>query len=107
MDIYEENEATYVRMEISKVNNEDFDGIVVGSDKYEGEINHIEIPHVRTRTPSESLAESDQANLRPELGKLMRIARIARPGVIYDASAAAQTFSDGEIIDFLEKGKEI
>ena len=76
----------------------------MGSDKYDGEINHIEIPHARTRTPEEPLAEAGRANFRSELGKLMWIARIARPGVIYDALAAAQTFSDGEIIDFLEKG---
>ena len=36
----------------------------------------------------------------------MRIARIARPGVIYDASAAAQTFSDGELMYVLEKKGE-
>ena len=73
------------------------------SDKYENKINHIEIPHARTRTPKEPLAEAEQSDSRSELGKLMWIARIARPGVIYDASAATQTFPDGEIIDFLEK----
>ena len=75
--------------------------------KYEDEINHIEISHERTRAPKEPLAEADQSILRSELAKLMRIARIARPGAIYDASAAAQTFSDCEIIEFLEKGGEI
>ena len=30
----------------------------------------------------------------------MRIARIARPGAIYDASAKAPTFTEGEIGDF-------
>ena len=42
--------------------------------------------------------------MRSELGKLMRIARIARPDAIYDASAAARNFAsnkpknyDGEI----------
>ena len=34
----------------------------------------------------------------------MRIARIARPGAIYDASAAAQTFSGGGLLDVSEKG---
>ena len=42
--------------------------------------------------------------MRSGLGKLIWIARIARPGAIYGASAAAQTFSDGEIIGFLGKG---
>ena len=101
------NEAIYLGMEIPKVNNDDSDGIVSGSDKYEEKINHIEIPHARTRTPKEPLAEAERANSRPDLGKLMRIARIARPDVIYDALAAAQTFPDGEIIDFLEKGDAI
>ena len=35
----------------------------------------------------------------------MRIARIARRGATYDASAAAQTFSVGKMVDILE-GKE-
>ena len=34
----------------------------------------------------------------------MRIARIARPVAIYDASAAARTFSTGELIEFSEEG---
>ena len=36
--------------------------------------------------------ESEQFKLRSELGALMRIARIARPGSLYGASASAQTF---------------
>ena len=32
--------------------------------------------------------------MRSELGKLMRLARIARPGAIYDASAAARNFAN-------------
>ena len=37
----------------------------------------------------------------------MWIARIARPGAIYDASAAAQTFSGGKIIDVSEEKEDI
>ena len=37
----------------------------------------------------------------------MWIARIARPGAIYDASAAAQTFAEGELFDISERGAEI
>ena len=99
---YGENEATYLGMDISEVNNDDFDGIVAGSNKYEAEIYPIGIPNARTRNPKEPLGESDQSNLRSGLGKLMRLARITRPDAMYDASAAAQTFPDGGIIDFLE-----
>ena len=77
------------------------------SNKSDDEIIHIEISHARTRTPEEPLAEAEHAILRSELGKLMRIARIARPGVIYEESAAAQTFSGGELMDVLEKGDGI
>ena len=80
---------------ISKVPREDSDGAISDSDKYEDEINHIGISNARTRAPNEPLTGAGQAILRSELGKLMWIARIARPGAIYDASAAAQTFSDG------------
>ena len=37
----------------------------------------------------------------------MRIARIARPGAIYDSSAVAQTFSAGATIDILEEKDDI
>ena len=107
VDRYEEYGSTYLGMGISEINNEDSNGIVAGSNKYGDEVNPIEIPHFRTRAPNGPLAESDQANLRSELGKLIRIARIARPGVMYDALAAAQTFAEGEMIDFLENDGKI
>ena len=69
-------------------------GVALDSNNYEG-VNHIEIPHERTRAPSEQSAEDEQTILRSELGKLMWIARIAPPCAIYDDSAAAQAFSDG------------
>ena len=106
VDRYEEYGSTYLGMGISEINNEDSNGIVAGSNKYGDEVNPIEIPHFRTRAPNGPLAESDQANLRSELGKLIRIARIARPGVMYDALAAAQTFPDGEMIGFLENARK-
>ena len=37
----------------------------------------------------------------------MWIARIARPGAIYDASASSQTFPTGEMMDFLAEEEEI
>ena len=70
-------------------------------------INHIEIYHERTRAPKEQSTEDEQTILRSELGKLMRIARIARPGEIYDDSAAEQTFSDGAFLEVLEPCGEI
>ena len=36
----------------------------------------------------------------------MWVARTARPGAIYDASAAAQTFSVGEMVDILEEKED-
>ena len=33
----------------------------------------------------------------------MWIARIARPGAIYDASASSKTFPTGEVVDLLEE----
>ena len=77
--------------------------MVLASNKYEGEVNRIEIPHGRMMEPGEILTENEQTTLRSELGKLMWIARIARPGAIYDASASAQTFSTGEMMEFLEE----
>ena len=61
------------------------------------------MPHERMRSPNEPLAEDAQAISRSEIGNLVRIARIALPDAIYDASEAAQTFSGGGIIEVLER----
>ena len=53
--------------------------------------------------PGEILTGNEQAALISELGKLMWVARIARPGAIYDASESAQTFPTGEMMDFPEE----
>ena len=45
---------------------------------------------------TEALTEDEQSILRSELWELMRI---SRPGAIYESSAAAQTFTEGEICD--------
>ena len=61
--------------------NGEFDGVILDPDNYDDdEINHIEIYRERTRQPDEALAEADHAISRSELGKLMWVARIARPG---------------------------
>ena len=64
VDIYEESESTYLGIEIAKSNNSEFRGIIPDSDNYEDEIDHIEIPHERTRQPDEPLAEDEHAILR-------------------------------------------
>ena len=51
-----------------KINNVEFGGIIPDSGNYEGEINHIEISHERTRQPNEPLTEDEKADLRSELG---------------------------------------
>ena len=86
-----------------KTNNEEPDGIIPDSVNYGEEINHIEISHERTRTPNEPLAEDEQTISRSELGKLMRVARIALPGAIYDASAARKHFMGVNMIEVLEE----
>ena len=99
------NKATYLWMEIEKVSGSDSEGVILDSDNYEDKINHIEISHETTRQRNDALADAAQTISRSELWKLMWIARIARPGAIYDASAAALTFSAGKMIDISE-GKE-
>ena len=80
-------------------------GVILDPNNYEGGINHIEIPHERKRHRNEAITEEDHSIFRSELGKLMWIARIGRPGAIYDASAAAQTFSVGKWSICWEKKK--
>ena len=50
---------------------------------------------------------SDQSGSRSELWELMRIARVGRQGAIYDAPAAAQAFSEGELFDVSGKNENI
>ena len=69
----------------------------MGANRYGDKIKSIECSHARMRTPHEPLTEGELSILRMELGKLTWIARMARPGLIYDADAAAQEFPNGGI----------
>ena len=86
-------------MGIKKVSDSDFEGIILDPGNYEDEINQIEIPHERARKRNGALTEDEQTILRSGQRKSMWVARISRPGAIYDESAAAQTFSEGKMVD--------
>ena len=101
------NKSTYLGMGIGKVSDSDYEGIMSGSNNYEGKIDIIEIPRGVSKEMPDDLTGDAQANLRSELGRLMWIARIARPGAIYDASAAARTFTTEEIADFQNESASI
>ena len=103
-DSYEGNETIFTGMGIPKGNNEEFQGLSMGANRYEDKIKSIEISPARMRTPHEPLTEGDISISRTELGKLTRIARMARPELIYDSAAAAQVISNGEIINVSKKG---
>ena len=49
VDTFEENKATYIGMEIEKVDALDFKGVILDSNNYEDKINHIEIPQSRSK----------------------------------------------------------
>ena len=85
VDRYGRNRATYLCIEIAKVRDPDCDGLILDPDNYGDKINHIEIPHVGCKWMPEALTGDDRSILRSELWKLMWVARIARPGEIYDA----------------------
>ena len=44
VDTFEENKATYIGMEIEKIDTPDFKGVILDSNNYEGKINHVEFP---------------------------------------------------------------
>ena len=75
----------------------DFEGLVSDPYNYDGGISKIEIPHEWAERRNGALTE-EQSIYRSELGTLKWVARIGRPGAIYDASAAARTFADGEMV---------
>ena len=88
------------RSEIMKIKNDDSEGVVLDLNKYDGEINRVGISHGRMIEPDGILTGVEQTIPMSVLGKLMRIARIARPGAIYDDSASAQTVATGGMIGF-------
>ena len=70
-DRYEENKETYLGMEIGKAIDSDSEGIILGPNNYEGEINKIGIPHARTRRRNGALSGEGQSILRSGLGESM------------------------------------
>ena len=67
-------------------------GVNLSPGNYEGGMRYIAILQRRDKQKKETTTEEAQFELRSELGEIMRIARIARPGALYDASVTAQTF---------------
>ena len=81
-----------------KSSDSDSECVILDSDNYENYgvgICPIEIAHEGERRRNGAFTE-ERSISRSELGKWMRIAPIGRPGAIYDASAAAQTFPGAE-----------
>ena len=74
----------------------DFEGLILDPNNYEAEIKHIGIPRERAKNRNGDVTVAEQSMFRSDLGELMRIAQIARPGAIYDASVDARTFPDGK-----------
>ena len=73
----------------------DSECVILDPWNYEAEIKQIAIPRERARHRNGALTE-EEAIFRSVSGKLMRVARTARPCAIYDDSAAAQTFHEGD-----------
>ena len=82
-------------MWIEKVSDSDSECLISYAGNYADKTNQNGIQHGRANRRTDALTEEERAILRSGLGKLMWISRIARPGAIYDASAAAQTFYEG------------
>ena len=92
------NGAIYVRIRIAKAaigfiasgdistGANTFSGSTLRSGNYEGEIRDIAAPPRWREQMGEPLTLGEQVALRSELGMLMGIARISRPGALYGAS---------------------
>ena len=89
--------SRYLGLKSPNVLNADSEGVVLDSNRYGGEIRHIEISHWRAIAIEEILTENELTVSMSELGKLMWKAMIARPGAIYDASESAQIFPTEEM----------
>ena len=83
---------------VEKANDSNSECLNLDSANYEDKINQVEIPHERGKQRPGDVTEDEQAALRSALGGSIWVARIARPGAIYDSSAADQTFTEGKIV---------
>ena len=90
---YEDNDSVFFGMKIIKKKNEVPQGISTSTNDSEDKIKLIEISHGRTRTPHEPLKDKELSIFQTEIGKLTRIARMARPDLMYDIFDEARTFS--------------
>ena len=81
-------------MKIEKIDTPDFKGVILDSNNYEDKINHIEISQARSKQKDDFLTYEEQSAMRSEIGKLTWLARIARPGAIYDSPAATRNFAN-------------
>ena len=99
------SKTTYLGVGIEKAIDSDPEGIILDPNNDADRINNIEIPHEWARKRNDILTEAERTVLRAELGKLIWIARIARPGAIYNASATAQTSPGNKMVD-LQVGDE-
>ena len=85
----------------------DSECIILDSDNYEGG-NYPSWNSARKGEAAEwGFNGSRGTILRSELGALMWVAWIARPGAIYDESSAAKTASEGQVIDSLVGNEDI
>ena len=92
VDSYGENDSLFMGIGIIKKEKDDFQGISMSTNGAENKIKTIETSHHRTRTPNEILTETELSILRSEIEKLTRIAKMARPDLMYDVLELAQFF---------------
>ena len=92
--ISECNDAIYLGVGITKDENGNrFACIILRPNDYEGESKDISMLPEGANRAGDFLDLEEKFALRSEFTKLMRLARIARPGVLYDASVSARTFA--------------
>ena len=79
-------------MEISPNGARTFTGATLSPNDYEERIRNISISPGRSKQTNDPLTAAEQFALRSELGELMRISTIERPGALYGALVLSQTF---------------
>ena len=68
--------------------------VSLDAQNYEDHISQVSLTAEREKQTEAELTDTEEANFRASLGKLMWIARLSRPDVAFEAAACAQAYGD-------------
>ena len=75
-----------------------FEGVITNANHAEPKIQNLELSHQRSRAPRGKLTETGLINFKAEAKKLLWLARVERPDLMFDVSEATQLPQKREMV---------